>query len=93
VKTRTIRLLIAAALAAPLTLGWVNVARQPSDGPTILSSSVLPFYLFGVVFTGNAHAPLGLAVYVSMYLVVFMLVYAVLAIWTKIRSRVVDSDA
>ncbi len=85
-KTRMRRLLIAAVLAIPMMLLWLDLARQPSDGPTSLTQSVLPFYLFGVLFTGNAHAPSELAAYSSMYLFVFLIVYAVLAVWSKFRS-------
>jgi hypothetical protein len=92
-KRHAIRLLIAATLAAPLMLLWLNVANQPSDGPTILSKSVLPFYLFGVLFTGNAHAPSTIAVYLSMYSFVFVVVYAISALWTKRHSRGVNDDA
>ena len=92
-KRHAICLLIAATLAAPLTLLWLNVSSQPSDGPTILTKSVLPFYLFGVLFTGNAHAPSAVAVYLSMYLFVLAVIYAITVVWTKLHSRVVDNDA
>ena len=92
-KRHAIRLLIAATLAAPLMLLWLNVASQPSDGPTILTSSVLPFYLIGVLFTGNAHAPSAVAVYLSMYLFVLAVIYAISVLWTKLHSRVVNHDA
>ena len=92
-KRHAIRMLIAATLAAPLMLLWLNVASQPSDGPTILSKSVLPFYLFGVLFTGNAHAPSAVAVHLSMYSFVFAVVYAISALWTKLHPRVENHDA
>jgi hypothetical protein len=92
-KRQAICLLIAATLAVPLMLLWLNVLSRPSDGPTILTNSVLPFYLIGVLFTGNAHAPSALAVYLSMYLFVFAVIYSISVLWTKLHSRVVDRDA
>ena len=87
-RGRTIRLLISAALAVPLMLWWLHLARQPSDGPTILTNSIVPFYLFGALFSGNYHAPSEVTSYLSMYVFAFILVYAVLAILAKIRAVV-----
>jgi glucan phosphoethanolaminetransferase (alkaline phosphatase superfamily) len=83
-KKCTKRCFISAVLAAVLMAGLLYLADQPSNGPNIFTTSVLPFYMIGVLFSGNAHEPSEIPTYISMYLFFFVIVYAALFIWSKI---------
>jgi hypothetical protein len=83
-KKRTKRCLISSVLAAVLTVALLYLAHQPSSGPNIFTMSILPFYMVGVLFSGNAHLPSEIPAYLSMYLFFFVIVYAALFILSKI---------
>ena len=85
-KKRTKRFLISAVLAVVLTVGLLYLAHQPSNGPNIFTLSTLPFYMIGVLFSGNAHQPSEIPAYLSMYLFFFIIVYAGLFIWSKLKK-------
>lgn len=59
------------------------LAHQPSNGPNIFTMSVMPFYMVGVLFSGNAHQPSEIPAFISMYLFFFVFVYAALFLWSK----------
>jgi hypothetical protein len=77
------RLLIAVLLAAALTAGLLALVELPSNGPTIFSLILLPFYMIGVLVSHNAHQPDEFACYASMFLFFFLVSLAGLAVWSS----------
>ena len=86
-KKRKTRLLVSAAMAGLLMASLLYLAHQPSNGPNIFTMSVLPFYMIGVLFSGNAHQPSEIPAYISMYLFFYGLVYVVLLIWSRTGQK------
>lgn len=80
------RLLIAVFLAAGLTSGLVALARVPSDGPMVFSLLILPFYMFGVAVSHNAHQPNEIASFGSMFCCFFLLTFGGQVLWSRYRG-------
>ena len=74
-------------VSGALTAGLLYAVQQPSSGPTIFSFCVLPFYMFGVLLSGNVHQPNKLGSFGSMFLFFFAAAYAAQTIWTKIAKN------
>jgi hypothetical protein len=84
--------LISSVAAALLTASLLYLAHQPSNGPNIFTISVLPFYMIGVLFSGNLHQPSEIPAYLSMCLFFFAIVYSVLWIWSPVRNDKHDTQ-
>jgi len=83
-KRSLISTLLSVVLMALLLLGL----RMPSNGPNIFSVFCLPFYMIGVLFTHNAHAPDDIVVYSSMFLFFFVITFIGQVLWSKRRGNV-----
>ena len=79
------RLLISVFVAAVLTVGVLTLVQRPANGPTIFSVLLLPFYMVGVLVSGNAHEPNELVCYLSMFLFFFVVSLAVQFTWLNWR--------
>ena len=81
------RCLVSALAAGVLTAGLIYAAQQPSNGPNVFSLCVFPFYMVGVLFSGNIHQPSPAGSVVSMFLFFFAVAYAAQMLWTKIAKK------
>lgn len=86
-KKRMSRILVSAAIAIAATAGLLFAIRIPSDGPSIFSMLILPFYMVGVVFSRNAHQPDTTATYISMFMFFFGIAFATQVIIARILQR------
>jgi hypothetical protein len=80
------KLLIAVLLATALTVGLLALAQLPSNGPTLFSLMILPFYIIGAMFSHNAHQPNEAVTYSTMFLFFFVVSFVGLAVWSRWRG-------
>src|SRR5262249_48919364 len=81
------RCLIVVGISGLVSAGLLYAAQQPSSGPTVFSLCVLPFYMIGVIFSGDVHQPSEIGSFGSMFLFFFAAGYAAQIIWTKIAKK------
>ena len=79
------KLIIPIVVGLTLTAGIRLCAGLPSQGPTIWSIIVLPFYVIGGLVSGSIHAPNEIAIYAAMFAFFFLLALLVQVAWYKLK--------
>jgi hypothetical protein len=79
--------LVAVNVAGVLTVFWLYLADIPWYGEKFFIFCALPFIKIGAVLNGGEHQPSLESSMFTMFLFLFVIVYAIQVVWRKIVKK------